>query len=263
MAERNAITAAGLGIIAAAQAGTIPRVKFTSVRAGSGSHAASEDLSALMGLAAEKARFAVSDVTALGSDTVQIGALLSNAGVSTGFRITEVGVYAEDAGGQEVLYAIFTKGAAEADFLPANTAGNESSIYYRCNVAVSNAAQVTAADDHSAYAHVTDLNALKARVQALELVPTAWEVTLRAAAWSASAPYTQEVVLPGCKAMDVLELGKAIAKTGSIEAAKAARKWLGAIDGGESKDGKAVLFCTIKKPTEDFKVKVRRIAGNG
>ena len=122
---------------------------------------------------------------------------------------------------------------------------------------------MTAADDHSAYAHVTDLNALKARVQALELVPTAWEVTLRAAAWSASAPYTQEVVLPGCKATDVLELGKAIAKTGSVEAAKAARKWLGAIDGGESKDGKAVLFCAVKKPTEDFKVKVRRIAGNG
>ena len=263
MAERNAITAAGLGIIAAAQAGTIPRVKFTSVRAGSGEHAASEDLSALTGLAAEKARFAVSDVTALGSDTVQIGALLSNAGVSTGFRITEVGVYAEDASGQEALYAIFTKGAAEADFLPANAAGNESSIYYRCNVAVSNAAQVTAADDHSAYAHVTDLNALKARVRALELVPTAWEVTLRAAAWSASAPYTQEVDLPGCKSTDVLELGKAIAKTGSVEAAKAARKWLGAIDGGESKDGKAVLFCAVKKPTEDFKVKVRRIAGNG
>ena len=172
-------------------------------------------------------------------------------------------MYAEDATGQEVLYAIFTKGAAEADFLPANAAGNESSIYYRCNVAVSNAAQVTAADDHSAYAHVTDLNALKARVQALEITPTAWEVTLRAAAWSASAPYTQEVALPGCKATDVLELGKAIAKTGSAEAAKAARKWLGAIDGGESKDGKAVLFCAVKKPTEDFKVKIRRIAGNG
>ena len=50
MAERNVITAAGLGIIAAAQAGTIPRVNFTSVRAGSGTHAASEDLSALTGL---------------------------------------------------------------------------------------------------------------------------------------------------------------------------------------------------------------------
>ena len=259
MAERNTITAAGLGIIAAAQAGTIPRVKFTSVRAGSGEHA----VSALTGLAAEKARFAVSDVTALGSDTVQIGALLSNAGVSAGFRITEVGVYAEDASGQEALYAIFTKGAAEADFLPANTAGNESSIYYRCNVAVSNAAQVTAADDHSAYAHVTDLNALKARVQALEITPTAWEVTLRAAAWSASAPYTQEVDLPGCKATDVLELGKAISKTGSAAAAKAARKWLGAIDGGESRDGGAVLFCAVKKPIADFKVKIRRIAGNG
>jgi hypothetical protein len=24
-----------------------------------------------------------------------------------------------------------------------------------------------------------------------------------------------------------------------------------------------VLFCAVKKPTEDFKVKVRRIAGNG
>lgn len=88
------------------------------------------------------------------------------------------------------------------------------------------------------------------------------EITLPASGWSGSAPYTQTVDVPGIKEADRVQLMSAVKKDTPAETAKTWEKMAGMIKAGEALDGQAVFYCPIKKPTEDFNVKLVGVSVN-
>lgn len=88
------------------------------------------------------------------------------------------------------------------------------------------------------------------------------EVTLRASGWSASAPYTQTVDVPGLKETDKVQMMSAI-KTDTAAATADIWDKMGAlVKAGKALDGQAVFVCPKKKPTSDFNIKLVGVSAN-
>lgn len=88
------------------------------------------------------------------------------------------------------------------------------------------------------------------------------EVTLRASGWSASAPYTQTVDVPGLKETDKVQMISAI-KTDTAAATADIWDKMGAlVKAGKALDGQAVFYCPKKKPTSDFNIKLVGVSAN-
>lgn len=85
------------------------------------------------------------------------------------------------------------------------------------------------------------------------------EVTLRASGWSASAPYTQTVDVPGLTAGDNPILVKVIPAGATPEQVKAYNKAFGMIDDGDTADGQATFRCFNKKPAVDMTVGLKGV----
>lgn len=88
------------------------------------------------------------------------------------------------------------------------------------------------------------------------------EITLLASGWSGSAPYTQTVDVPGIKEADKVQLMSAVKKDTPAETVKVWDKMAGMIKAGEALDGQVAFYCPIKKPTEDFNVKLVGVSVN-
>lgn len=88
------------------------------------------------------------------------------------------------------------------------------------------------------------------------------EITLLASDWSGSAPYTQTVDVPGIKATDKVQLMSAVKKGTPAETVKVWDKMAGMIKAGEALDGQVAFYCPIKKPTEDFNIKLVGVSVN-
>lgn len=88
------------------------------------------------------------------------------------------------------------------------------------------------------------------------------ELTLRASGWSASAPYTQTVDVPGLKETDKVLMMSAI-KTDTAAATADIWDKMGAlVKAGKALDGQAVFYCPKKKPTSDFNIKLVGVSAN-
>lgn len=85
------------------------------------------------------------------------------------------------------------------------------------------------------------------------------ELTLRASGWSASAPYTQTVDVPGLTAGDNPILVKVIPAGATPEQVKAYNKAFGMIDDGDTADGQATFRCYNKKPSTDITVGLKGV----
>ena len=88
------------------------------------------------------------------------------------------------------------------------------------------------------------------------------EITLLVSGWSGSAPYTQTVEVPGLKETDKVQLMSAAKKDTPAETVKVWDKMAGMIKAGEALDGQVAFYCPIKKPTEDFNVKLVGVSVN-
>ncbi len=88
------------------------------------------------------------------------------------------------------------------------------------------------------------------------------EITLLASGWSGSAPYTQTVEVPGLKETDKVQLMSAAKKDTPAETVKVWDKMAGMIKAGEALDGQVAFYCPIKKPTEDFNIKLVGVSVN-
>lgn len=88
-------------------------------------------------------------------------------------------------------------------------------------------------------------------------------VTLTAAGWSASAPYSQKVAVPGIKESDNPEVHLYIPKDLDAATVKLRQKLTGMITDGETENGYVTLYCGAKKPTADFAVLLKGVSMNG
>ena len=87
-------------------------------------------------------------------------------------------------------------------------------------------------------------------------------VTLPAAGWSAAAPYTQRVAVPGILATDNPELHPYTPKDLAAEELKLRQKFTGMITDGDTEDGYATFYCGVKKPTADFPVLLKGVSAS-
>ena len=88
------------------------------------------------------------------------------------------------------------------------------------------------------------------------------ELTLRASGWSASAPYTQTVDVPGLKETDKVQMISAIKADTAAATADIWDKMGALVKAGKALDGQAVFYCPKKKPTSDFNIKLVGVSAN-
>lgn len=264
--QPGVVTAAGRELLAKVQAGTESMV-FTKCEIGSGTYADGEDISSRTALKTVQQTYGISGTEYVDPSTSQVTVIASNANVTTGFTVTEVGIFAKD-GDSEILYALVVVYPDQGDYMAPNDFRNPSSILYRCMIAVGNASSVTVKNTETAYAAAEDLAALEKKVTELTATYTARaerddrviEVALAASGWSAAVPYSQTVTVSGMKATDHPIISPAIASDTAAAAAKSCKKMTGMIDGADTADGSITFWCINKKPTADFTVRLTGVS---
>lgn len=149
-------TNAGLELLAKACSGG--SVKFTAVKTGDGAYDGTEDLSGITALKNEKQSFGVSGIARTGNQ-VKVRSVLSNEGLTTGYNITEVGLFATDPDtGSEKLYAIIVAETGLEDYLPpyADSPSSITMEFYLTLTETENAVTFTADIVEGTYASAED-----------------------------------------------------------------------------------------------------------
>ena len=96
-------------------------LQFTRIAFGSGEYSSDSNIVAQTALKNEKQSVSISTMSVKSNHSVEISAILSNQELTTGYRITEVGLFAKDkldASAQEILYAICIAEDGYADYFP-------------------------------------------------------------------------------------------------------------------------------------------------
>ena len=235
------MTAVGQNLIAKVSSRELP-LKFTSVKMGSGA-LGSRTVAALTALIESKLSLDIAETPKRsGTGRWNVTAVYNNSMIQTGFYFREWGIFAQDPDTQGEVLVFYANSGDSADFIPAfNGTGSTTASYIEerliCAVAVGNAT-VTAVLSSEQYAsyddlqdHVADANnphkVTKAQVglgsvdntsdvdkpvsmaQAAAIAAckvSAKSVTMLAASWIGSDPYTQQVVIDGTTASSKVDI---------------------------------------------------------
>lgn len=114
---------------------------FTKMKIGSGVLGSGQSLEDLTDLITPKQNIGISGISASGNVTTLTG-VITNAGVTTGYQVRELGVFATDPTLGEILYSVTIDSAP--DYLPPEGGAVVVSSEFNYNIAVSNAANVSA-----------------------------------------------------------------------------------------------------------------------
>jgi len=111
------LTQKGRNLLAKAQAGTT--LTFTKIKLGDGLWPSDTDPTQLNDLVSPKLNLPIQEIRVAGDGTVRLRFVLTNTGLSQGFFMREIGIYAQDPDIGEILYAVAYAGD-RADFIPAD-----------------------------------------------------------------------------------------------------------------------------------------------
>lgn len=145
MLENTVITNAGIELLKNALSGGT--ITVTAIKSGAGK----VDVSAL------KSQTAVSSIKQSGTvqgvtktnETIKIGVLFSNAGLSAGYSMTQLGIYAKGSTGSEVLFAISQSTTGKE--VPAESAMPSWSLVHNFYIKLNNDVKMTATVDPEGY----------------------------------------------------------------------------------------------------------------
>ena len=145
MWENTVITNAGIELLKNALSGGT--ITVTAIKSGAGK----VDVSAL------KSQTAVSSIKQSGivqgvtktNETIKIGVLFSNAGLSAGYSMTQLGIYAKGSTGSEVLFAISQSITGKE--VPAESAMPSWSLVHNFYIKLNNDVTMTATVDPEGY----------------------------------------------------------------------------------------------------------------
>lgn len=145
MWENTVITKAGIELLKNALSGGT--ITVTAIKSGAGK----VDVSAL------KSQTAVSSIKQSGTvqgvtktnETIKIGVLFSNAGLSAGYSMTQLGIYAKGSTGSEVLFAISQSTIGKE--VPAESAMPSWSLVHNFYIKLNNDVKMTATVDPEGY----------------------------------------------------------------------------------------------------------------
>lgn len=167
--NQGKLTKAGKALLAKAQAGQTS-IQITKVQTGSGSYSSGENLEDRTALKTPKQTFPIQSKSISDADnTLILKIAITNKSetetLSTGYDITELGIFAKDPQKGEILYSIST--ASTSDYMPAYNGVIPSVINLSYYMEVANAASVTI-NSAGALALQADLEALETRVTSIE-----------------------------------------------------------------------------------------------
>ena len=166
---KSVLTAKGAALETACRIGG--HIKFTKFKLGNGTYTGSEttaEIEAMTELKSPKDTFGVSGVEAENADTSKLTLVATNLDVTTGYYISELGIYAKGDDNVEVLYMVIVAQPAARDWFPAYNSRTPGSITYRVYISVGNSENVTIDVDAGGVALAADLEALEDRVEVLE-----------------------------------------------------------------------------------------------
>ena len=147
------LTTAGRALLLQAVAGTA--IKFTKVQLGNGVAQIAKNATALSNPLID---LQLSKITT-GDQHVTLTSTFSNSGITSGFKITEAGIWAEDPdnAGAEILYALGNEPESTADYVP-DKADRMLEMEYNFLIFVGDAQNVSAAiSESTVYARAIDL----------------------------------------------------------------------------------------------------------
>lgn len=124
------LTTAGAALMADVEAGKTT-LKLTRVQLGSGSVNAITGYESRSALVAPQNSMTITDLTTEDVDTVRtckITVSLTSDKVETGYNATEIGIFANDSTGTEILYGVCYD--ANAGYIPSKTDGNNTTITF-------------------------------------------------------------------------------------------------------------------------------------
>lgn len=101
-----------------------------------------------------------------GSTEIKVSAAFSNASLTSGYYIRNIGVFAKDPDEGEILYSISV--AEELDWMPAFTNRGETSVSVSVVTAVSNVEDITIVMDNKAAATMTHVIELQEQITVLQ-----------------------------------------------------------------------------------------------
>lgn len=149
MADFNkaVLTAEGNELLASAVSGE--QIEFIRLETGNGVYDGTEDLAAAGSLKSKQQEFPFLRYERVSEGAVMLVALVSNEGLSKGYRMTEIGVYGKLKGtDEEVLCSVSTAIGGKADFWPPFNGVVPVRIFLRYYISISQGAEpcITAAD---------------------------------------------------------------------------------------------------------------------
>jgi len=134
------LTQKGINLLAKAQTGAT--LTFTKIKLGDGLWSTSTDPTQLNDLVSPKLNLPIQNITVIGDGTVRLRFVLTNTGLSQGFFMREIGIYAQDPDLGEILYAVAYAGD-RADFIPSDGVTKVENVVDIYTV-IANAQNVTA-----------------------------------------------------------------------------------------------------------------------
>lgn len=148
------LTAKGIALIAKAQAGTCT-IKLTRAVSGNGTYSDGESLINRTALKSQKQTFPLTTVKVQNATNVYVKFIMTNkqdsGNLTSGYYVTEVGLYANDPDEGEILYAIAIGVTNQWDYMPAYNDLMPSTITVDFLTEVSNAENVTIEAPDSRY----------------------------------------------------------------------------------------------------------------
>ena len=149
------LTAAGNALIVKGLAGGT--INFTKLALGSGADPGNR-YKALVSLVNPEVDIKINSITP-GEGLVEMEGSFDIAALDHGIIATEFGVYADDPGGGEILYA-YANAGENAAYLPAYSTSSYERITFKLEIVVGDAEHVTATiGEYSGYARLEDFNA--------------------------------------------------------------------------------------------------------
>lgn len=237
----HSMTTVGQNLIAKVSSRELP-LKFTSVKMGSGA-LGSRTVAALTALIESKLSLDIAETPKRsGTGRWNVTAVYNNSMIQTGFYFREWGIFAQDPDTQGEVLVFYANSGDSADFIPAfDGTGSTTASYIEerliCAVAVGNATVtvVLSSEQYASYDdlqdHIADADnphkVTKAQVglgsvdntrdvdkpvsvaQAEAIAAckvSAKSVTMLAASWIGSDPYTQQVVIDGTTASSKVDI---------------------------------------------------------
>ena len=151
------VTDLGLALVAATHSGGT--IQFTSLKTGNGVYSGTEVLKSMKDLKSVRQTIGVTGLTREAA-VVKVRSILTNEGVTEGYYVTEIGLYAMDPSiNKEILYAIIVAEKGKEDYLLAYSDSPQSITFelYIATTGVEEGVTFTASIIEGIYATVQDL----------------------------------------------------------------------------------------------------------